>query len=125
MSYIIEEDIENLQEALSSLDAYLWQEAINGEIDSLESNKTWHLVVFPFGCKWVLKNKLKHDGTMDKYKARLVTKGFRQRENRDFFDTFSPFTRIISIRVLIPFVSIYNLTIHQMNVNITFLNGDL
>jgi hypothetical protein len=63
-------------------------------MDSLESNKTWHLVDLPpgckpIGCKWILKKKLKPDGTVDKYKARLVAKGFRQRENIDFFDTFS------------------------------------
>ena len=51
MTYTLEEDPSNLQEALSSLDADLWQEAINNEMDSLESNKTWHLVDFPPGCK--------------------------------------------------------------------------
>ncbi|XP_050121395.1 secreted RxLR effector protein 161-like [Malus sylvestris] len=51
-----------------------WQEAINGEMDSLESNRTWHLVDLPprcktIGCKWILKRKLKADGTVDKFKA--------------------------------------------------------
>ncbi|PNX67522.1 retrotransposon protein putative Ty1-copia sub-class, partial [Trifolium pratense] len=99
-------------------------------MDSLESNKTWHLVDLPpgckpIGCKWILKKKLKPDGTVDKYKARLVAKGFRQRENIDFFDTFSPVTRITSIRVLISIVAIYNLVVHQMDVKTAFLNGDL
>ncbi|GAU39727.1 hypothetical protein TSUD_144940 [Trifolium subterraneum] len=49
--YTLEEDPTNLQEALSSLDADLWQEAINDEMNSLESNKTWHLVELPPGCK--------------------------------------------------------------------------
>ena len=61
-AYNVEEDPMNLQEALSSLDADLWQEAINDEIESLESNKTWHLVDLPpgckpIGCKWVLKKR--------------------------------------------------------------------
>ena len=51
MAYTLEEDPSNLQEALSSLDADLWQEAINNEMDSLESNKTWHLVDLPPGYK--------------------------------------------------------------------------
>ena len=51
MTYTVEEDPSNLQEDLSSLDADLWQEAINNEIDSLESNKTWHLVDLPLGYK--------------------------------------------------------------------------
>ncbi|CAJ2678824.1 unnamed protein product [Trifolium pratense] len=129
-AYTLDEDPTNLQEALSSMDADLWQEAINDEMDSLESNKTWHLVDLPpgckpIGCKWILKKKLKPDGTVDKYKARLVAKGFRQRENIDFFDTFSPVTRITSIRVLISIAAIYNLEVHQMDVKTAFLNGDL
>ncbi|CAJ2640978.1 unnamed protein product [Trifolium pratense] len=129
-AYTLDEDPTNLQEALSSMDADLWQEAINDEMDSLESNKTWHLVDLPpgckpIGCKWILKKKLKPDGTVDKYKARLVAKGFRQRENIDFFDTFSPVTRITSIRVLISIDAIYNLEVHQMDVKTAFLNGDL
>ena len=64
-------------------------------MESLESNRTWHLVDLPpgcktIGCKWILKKKLKPDDTKEKYKAQLVAKGFRQRENVDFFDTFSP-----------------------------------
>ena len=103
--YILE-DPKDLTEVLSSVDVNLWKEAINDEMDSLESNRTWHLVDLPhgckaIGCKWVLREKLKPDGLVDKYKARLVAKGFKQRGNIDFFDTFSPITRIISIRVLI------------------------
>ena len=79
--FTIEEGPLNLQEALSSLDADFWREAINDEMDSLESNKTWHLTDLPpgcksIGCKWVLKKKLKPNGTIDKYKARLVARGF-------------------------------------------------
>ncbi|GAU26739.1 hypothetical protein TSUD_317370 [Trifolium subterraneum] len=129
-AYTLNEDPANLQEALSSMDADLWQEAINDEMDSLESNKTWHLVELPpgckpIGCKWILKKKLKPDGTVEKYKARLVAKCFRQRENIDFFDTFSPVTRITSIRVLISIAALYNLIVHQMDVKTAFLNGDL
>jgi len=51
ITWLLEDDPTSLQEALSSLDADLWQEAINAEIDSLESNKTWHLVDLPPGCK--------------------------------------------------------------------------
>jgi len=126
----LEKDPSNLKEALTSLDADLWQEAINDEMDSLQSNETWHLTELPPGCKpigcnWILKKKLKPDGTIDKYKARLVAKGFRQRENIDFFDTYSPVTRITSIRVLISLAVVYNLIVHQMNVKTAFLNGEL
>jgi hypothetical protein len=60
--YSLEEDPTSLQEALSSMDADLWQEAINDEMESLETNRTWHLVELPpgckpIGCKWILKKK--------------------------------------------------------------------
>jgi hypothetical protein len=99
-------------------------------MDSLISNKTWKLVELPpgcktIGCKWILRKKLKPDGTIDKFKARLVAKGFKQKVDLDFFDTFSPVTRITSIRLLIAIAAIHDLKIHQMDVKIAFLNGDL
>ena len=72
-----------------------------------------------------MKKKLKLDGTIEKYKARLVTKSFRKIENIDLSDTFSSVIRIISIRMLISIVVIYNLIVHQINIKNTFLNGDL
>src|SRR5688572_29625408 len=68
---------------------------------------------------------MKADGTIDKYKEKLVIKGFRQKERLDYFDTYSPVTRITSIRMLIALAAIYGLEIHQMDVKTTFLNGDL
>ena len=119
-----------LEEAYKSYDSELWQEAVNDEMDSLQSNKTWKLVDLPtgcktIGCKWVLKRKLKADGSVEKYKARLVAKGFRQKENIDFFDTYSSVTRITSIHVLFAIVVIHDFIIHQMDIKTTFLNGVL
>ena len=56
-----------------------------------------------------LTKKLKPDGSIDKYKARLVAKGFKQPEGLQFFDTFSPVTKIKSVRILIAMVSNYDL----------------
>ncbi|XP_050908306.1 uncharacterized mitochondrial protein AtMg00820-like [Lathyrus oleraceus] len=111
MAYNVEDNPINLQEVLLSLDADLWHEAINDEIDSLKSNKTMHLVDLSPGCKsvdckWVLNMKLKPDRTIDKYKTQFLAKGFRKRENIDFFDTFSPITRIISIRTVNDVISL-------------------
>ena len=68
---------------------------------------------------------MKDDGTIDKYKARLVIKGFRQKEGLGYFDTYSPVTRITSIRLLIALVDVYDIKIHQMDVKTAFLNGEL
>ncbi|XP_073152463.1 uncharacterized protein [Henckelia pumila] len=130
LSYAIENDPRTLSEALSSPDAPFWKEAIKSEIDSIMQNHTWELVDLPpgskpLGCKWILKRKYKADGTVKKYKARLVAKRFRQKEGLDFFDTYSPVTRIMSIRVLIAIATLNNLEIHQMNVKTAFLNGEL
>ena len=126
----VDENPLTLKEDLLSPDCVFWKEAMNDEIDSLISNKTWKLVDIPpscktIGCKWVLRKKLKPDGTIDKFKARLVAKGFKQKIDVDFFDTFSPVTRITSIRLLIAIAAIYDLKIHQIDVKTTFLNGDL
>ena len=54
-----------------------------------------------------------------------LLKGFKQKEDIDFFDTFSPFTKVTSIRLLIVIAAIHNLMVHQMNVKMAFFNGDL
>ena len=68
---------------------------------------------------------MKADGSIDKYKARLVIKGYKQKEGLDYFDTYSLVTRISSIRMLIAIAAIQNLEIHQMDINTAFLDGDL
>ena len=75
--------------------------------------------------KWVFKRKRKVDGSIDKYKARLVIKGYRQTKGLDYFDTYSPMTRINSIRTVLAIVALRNLEIHQMDVKTTFLNREL
>ena len=79
----------------------------------------------PLGYKWVFKRKLKADGSIDKYKARLVVKGYKQKEGVDCFDPYSLVTRITSIQMLIAITALHNLKIHQMDVKTTFLNGEL
>ena len=126
----IEENPQNLKEALTSPNAIFWKEVLNDEMESLISNRTWKLVDLPsgfktIGCKWVIRKKLKPDGSIDKFKAKLIARVFKQKANLDFLDTFSPVTRIISIRLLIAIATIFDLKIHQMNVKTAFLNGDL
>ncbi|GJT52821.1 gypsy type transposase [Tanacetum coccineum] len=115
---------------MQSWDAALWKEAIDDEISFIMENNTWVLSDLPpgckpLGCKWIFKRKMKVDGTIDKFKARLVIQGFRQKEGIDYFDTYAPIARITTIRLLLALVVIHNLVIHQMDVKTAFLNGDL
>ena len=68
---------------------------------------------------------MKVDGSIDKYKARLVIKGYKQTEGLDYFDTYSPIIRINSIRMVLAIVALKNLEVHHMDVKTVFLNGDL
>ncbi|GJZ98830.1 zinc finger, CCHC-type containing protein [Tanacetum coccineum] len=103
---------------------------INDEMNSIMGNNTWMLADLPpackpLGCKWIFKRKLKVDGTIEKFKARLVIQGFRQNSRIDYFDAYAPVAHISTIRLLIAMASIHNLIIHQMDVKTAFLNGEL
>ncbi|GJZ26269.1 zinc finger, CCHC-type containing protein [Tanacetum coccineum] len=126
----VEDDPKTFDEAMKSQDVAFWKEAINDEMDSIMGNNTWVLADLPlgckpFGCKWIFKRKLKIDGTIEKFKARLVIQGFKQKLGIFYFDTYAPVAHISAIRLLIAMASIHNLIIHQMDVKTTFLNGDL
>jgi hypothetical protein len=73
----------------------------------------------------VFKKELRPNGTIEKYKARLVAKDYNQKEGEDFFDTYSPIARLTTIRVLLSLVTSYGLFVHQMDIKIAFLNGEL
>lgn len=68
---------------------------------------------------------MKSDVTIDKCKARLVIKGYRLCEYLDYFDMYTPVSRITFIRVLLMIATLWNLKVHQMNIKVTFLNRDL
>ena len=124
------EEPTSLKIALESEHAQKWKEAADSEYESLMENDTWELVPLPPGrktisCKWVFKVKHDENGKIDRFKGRLVAKGFLQRYGIDFEETFSPVVRFTSIRALLAFAVSRNMFIHQMDVVTAFLNGKL
>jgi hypothetical protein len=96
----------------------------------MSSNDVWDLVdipdeVKPVGCKWVYKIKCDSKGNVERFKARLIAKGFTQKEGVDYNETFSPVSKKDSFRIVMALVAHYDLELHQMDVKTVFLNGDL
>ncbi|GJZ69031.1 zinc finger, CCHC-type containing protein [Tanacetum coccineum] len=90
-----EDDPKTFDEAMKSQDVAFGKESINDEMDSIMDNNTWVLTDLPpgcrpLGCKWIFKRKLKVDGTIEKFKTRLVIQGFKQKLGIDYFNTHSP-----------------------------------
>jgi hypothetical protein len=118
------------QEAMEVSESAKWKEAMKEEMDALKKNETWDLVELPenrkvVGCKWVYKLKKGVDDKVDKYKARLVEKGYSQKEGIDFHEIFSPVVKLVSIRIVLALVALLDLELEQLDVKTTFLHGDL
>ena len=83
-----------------------WDKAMDQEMDALDVNETWDLGLFPegknvIGCKWVYKMKYNSDGTVSRYKARLVANGYAQTYGIDYEETFSPITKMATICTIV------------------------
>ena len=103
---------------------------MDDEYSALMRNNTWQLVELPpsrvpIGSKWVFRTKYNLDGSLQKYKARLVAWGFSQRPGFDFTEAFSPVVKPTSIRVILSLEISQSWPIRQLGVNNAFLNGDL
>ncbi|PKI36675.1 hypothetical protein CRG98_042934 [Punica granatum] len=98
------------------------------ETSSLQKNNTYELVELPKGRKalqnkWVFKLK-KYGDKLMKCKARLVVKGFAQRQGVDFDEIFSPVVKMSSIKVVLDLAASLNLELEQLDMKTTFLHGD-
>ena len=114
----------------SAVKQEVWKKAMEEEISAILKNKTWIVVkpqgkVKPIGVKWVFRVKKDSEGRILRHKARLVVKGYAQREGIDFSEIFSPVARMDSIRILIAFAAQEKWELHHLYVKTAFLNGEI
>ena len=120
---------QDINEALASPQSKQWKHAIKEEIDSLVQRKTWEITQLPegkncVGCKWVFKLKTNAEGKITRYKARLVARGFTQRKEIDYSETYSPVVNFSVIRLLSALSVEYQYTRH-VDVKNAYLYGNL
>ncbi|GJS70002.1 ribonuclease H-like domain-containing protein [Tanacetum coccineum] len=107
-----------------------WSNAMHDEYNALVKNGTWILVPRPSNVNlvrsmWLFKHKFHADGTLSRYKARLVANGSSQQLGVDFDETFSPVVKPATIRTVLSLAVSRRWPIHQLDVKNAFLNGDL
>jgi hypothetical protein len=123
-------DPKTLSEAQARSDWPLWKAAMDRKLNTLEQAGTWETVPRPpntnvVGSKWVFCIKCKADRTIEKYKVRLVARGFTQVYGIDYFDTFSPIAKLTSIQTLLTIAACNDWEIESFDFNSVYLNGKL
>jgi hypothetical protein len=107
-----------------------WHDAMLDEFNALIRNDTWSLVPLHAGVnvvsgKWIFRHKYNSDGSLARYKARWVLRGFTQQAGVDYGETFSPVVKPATIRVVLSIATSKNWPIHQLDVKNAFLHGEL
>ena len=105
-----------------------WKDAMTEEYNSILKNDVWDIVPRPknksiVSSKWLFKIKHAADGSIDKYKARFVARGFSQKEGIDYEETFAPVARYTSVRTILAIATSKGWKIHQMDIKTAFFNG--
>ena len=101
------------EEVIYDIDASKWQVALDSKMKSMHSNQVWVLVDSPegivhVGCKLIFKRNISSDGQVSTYKTRLVAKGYRQRQEIDYDETFSLVTMLKSIKMMLAITAYYD-----------------
>lgn len=107
-----------------------WVTSMEEELNAIKKNQTWEVTDLPAGSKaidtkWVYKVKFHPNGTVERLKARLVVRGDKQVEGKDYKATFSPVAKFATVRTLIALATRKNWNLHQLDINNAFLHGTL
>jgi len=124
------EEPQNIEEALKCENSKEWECVMQEKYDSFMTNNTWTLVPLlasrkPVSCKWVFKIKQGANGEVERYKVRLVARGFTQTYKVDYNETFVPFAKFTFICCILALAALEDMEIHQMDMKTAFLNGKL
>jgi hypothetical protein len=119
-----------LAEALQRPDGDQYLASAIAEVKAHLENGTWKLARLPrgkraIGSRWVFKIKRKSDGSIDKYKGRIVAKGYAQREGIDYTETFAPTARFGALRTVIALAAMEDWELESVDISTAFLNGDI
>jgi hypothetical protein len=129
-SYELMNNPRNIDEAQNSSDWIQWEQAMKEELKSLEGHQTWNLVALPPGKKaisrkWVFKKKLGPDGSISRYKASWVVRGYEQQYGLDYDQTFAAVVKPASYRTLFAMAAMYDWVIEQLDVKTAFFYGKI
>ena len=107
-----------------------WRAAMCDEVNALLKNGTWKLVSSQpkhniIGCKWVFRIKRQSDGSIERYKACLVAKGFHQWAGIDYHETFSPVVKPATIRTVLSIAVSHGWRVQQLDINNAFLHSKI
>jgi len=115
---------------MASPDRELWMEAMNDELRSLETRETYDVVEKPAGVKiislkWVYAYKTDEEGRVVRHKARVVAKGFMQREGIDYTEVYAPVCTAPTRRTVLALAAQHGWHVHHVDVKTAFLDGNL
>jgi hypothetical protein len=124
MTKLLDEEPTTFEEAVQKEQ---WKEAMTEEHQSIMKNEVWEIIPRPkekllVTSKWVYKIKHAADGSVDKYKARFIARGFSQKEGEYYDETFTPVARYTSTKDIISLITSMGWNLHQMDVKTYFLN---
>ncbi len=127
---VVDTNPKSYNEAMRSPEADHWKLGVGKEVNSLIKHDVFEECELPpgkkaIGCRWLFTKKYNKDGEVERYKGRLIAKGFTQQEGVDYTDTFAPVMKYKTLRIILTLVQQFNLEIKQFDVETAFLNAEL